>query len=441
MRTRISTLLVLLIVSIVAAGSVAAQDRRAALGPDGPPLTLPQALDEALQKNAELTALRSQLRSIGLRPAQERFLTPPMVEAQIWQWPLNSINPWNTNMYMFMVSQELPGRGKRRLRAAAAEKEAEVADLDVAVRAREIVDEVKQSYADLFIARRAVDIQLAGVDLLRQFADVSQAKYTTGRISQQDALKAVLELSRVHDGLVNFQQQADLARMRLNVLLNRAPDAPIGPLADAGEQTLVATVEALQRVAVERQPELRMARAQVDQAEAQRAVTRSEYKPDFSLTGGYLVMPNQPDAWLGKIGITWPRAPWSRGRVDARVAEADAAVEAARARLRSMESLVRLAVQQAYVRVKAAEQRAALLRTTILPQSRQTLDVSRIAYQTDRIEFLALVDNERTLLDAQLEYYRAVGDRQQALADLERAVGADLGPDATVPVRTAEVKP
>lgn len=408
---------------------------------EGPPLTLREAVDEAFANNLDLIALRRRLETARLRPGQERFLAPPMLEAQIWQWPLNTINPWNTNMYMFMVSQELPGGGKRALRTAVAEKDVAMADIDVAVGARQIVGEVKQSYADLFIARRAIDLHLASVDLLRQFADVSQAKYTTGRISQQDVLKAVLELSRVHGDLIKFQQQADLARANLNVLLNRPPDAPIGPLTGAGETILNATLQELQRSAVEQQPELRLAQVQVEQAEAQLAVTKSDYKPDFSVTGGYLLMPNQTDAWLGRIGVTWPRAPWSRGRIDARVAEATAAVETAKARQRSMEARVRLAVQQAYVRVKAAEQRAALLRTTILPQSRQTLEVSRVGYQTDRVEFLALLDNARTLLDAQFEYFRAISDQQQALADLERALGADLSPGMTMPVGAGEVKP
>ena len=94
-----------------------------------------------------------------------------------------------------------------------------------------------------------------------------------------------------------------------------------------------------------------------------------------------------------------------------------------------MENTVRLAVQEAYVRAQAAQERAALVRTTILPQSQQTLEVSRVAYQTDRVDFLALLDNERTLLNAQLEYYRALSDFDQALADLERAVGTEISPD------------
>ncbi|MEP6918720.1 MAG: hypothetical protein ABJC89_23980 [Acidobacteriota bacterium] len=46
-----------------------------------------------------------------------------MAEVTIWQWPIDSLNPTHTNMYMFMVGQDLPGRGKRLLRTAVAEKD------------------------------------------------------------------------------------------------------------------------------------------------------------------------------------------------------------------------------------------------------------------------------------------------------------------------------
>jgi outer membrane protein TolC len=147
-----------------------------------------------------------------------------------------------------------------------------------------------------------------------------------------------------------------------------------------------------------------------------------------------MLMPRDRDAWTGSFGITWPAAPWARGKLDARKAEADAEIEAARARQRAAENRVRLAVQEAYVRVQTAQQRAELLETTVVPQSGHTLEVSRVAYQTDRVDFLAVIDNQRTLLDAQLAYYRALSDRDQAVADLERAIGTDVTrPDAVVP--------
>src|SRR5437867_3014731 len=302
---------------------------------EGPPVTLPALLQEAAEKNPDLIALRQQIDVIRQRPAQERGLNPPMAEAQVWQWPINSINPKNTNMYMFMVSQELPGRGKRDLRAAVAEKDIALAENDVTVRARQIVNEIKQGYATLFIARKAIDVHLESVDLLRQIADVSQTKYTTGRISQQDVLKPVAELSKLHNDIVTFDEQANIATARLNVLLDRAPETPIGPLVDPREETLLPVTADLQRNAIERQPELQRARLEIERAEAE-------------------------------------------------------------------------------------------------------LAVSRRAYQTDRVDFQALIDNERMLLDARLDYFRALSDFNQALADLERAVGGDLPPGTTAAVTVQE---
>jgi len=405
--------------------------------PTGPPVSLPELLQEALEKNPELAVLLAQVDVVRQRPIQQRFLDAPMAEAQVWQWPFNSINPADTNMYMFMVTQDLPGRGKRQLRATVAEKDVALAESDIAIRARDVVNQVKQAYASLFIARKAIQVHLDSVELLRQIADVSQARYTTGRISQQDVLKPVVELSRLHTDIIMFDEQAKLATARLNVLLNRMPETPIGPLIEPQEQTMLPATADLQRLALEGQPELQRARLEIERAEAELASVRADYKPDFSVQGGYMLQPRMPDAWMGRVGITWPKAPWSRGKIDARVAEHSAAIQAAKARTQAMENMVRLAVQEAYVRAKSAQDRAVLLRTTIRPQSQQTLEVSRVGYQTDRVDFQALIDNQRVLLDVNLDYFRALSDFMQALADLERAVGTDL-PSGTTAVMPKE---
>jgi cobalt-zinc-cadmium efflux system outer membrane protein len=401
---------------------------------EGPPLSLREAVDDALVKNPELLALRAQLPVVRAKPAQERALAPPMLEAQIWQWPINSINPANTNMYMFMVGQDLPGRGKRELRAAVAEKDIELAQTDVTIRTRQIVNEVKQVYALLFIARKATEVHLASVELLRQIADVAQAKYAPGRISQQDVLKPVVELSKLHGDLLMFEEQAGIAAARLNILLARAPEAPIGPLTEPTEQRLLPAPTELQQLAIDHQPELQRAQVEIERAEAELASAKQAYKPDFTVQGGYMLLPNQTDAWLARVGVTWPRAPWSRNKISAHITEQIAVSETAKARERATQNMVRLAVQEAYIRAKSAQERAALLRTTILPQAQQTLDVSRIGYQTDKVDFQAVMDNQRTLLDAQLGYVRALSEFEQATADLERAVGADLPEGTTAPV-------
>ena len=398
---------------------------------EGPPLTVNAVLDEALAHNPMLIVLRKEFEVARHRPAQRLALGPPTFEAQIWQWPFNTLNAGDTNMYMFTVGQALPGFGKRALRAAVADKDAELSLAAIAVEARGVIDQVKRVYAKLFLTRREIEIHHANLELLRQFADVSEAKYTTGGISQQDILKAVVELSRLHGDLVTLDERERLATARLNTLLDRPPESPVGRLVEPREDGPLPALAELQRIAVDRQPELRAARVEIERAEAVLAAERQEGKPDFFVKGGYFLMPRQADSWTAMVGITWPTAPWSRTGITAKVAEAGAAVEAARARQTATESVIRLAVHESYVRVEAAAERATLFRTSIVPQSDQTLAVSRAAYQTDQGDFLMLIDNQRILLDAQVEYYRALSDLEQARADLERAVGLDLPAAAT----------
>ncbi|MEZ5292046.1 MAG: TolC family protein [Vicinamibacterales bacterium] len=406
--------------------------------PTGPPVTLADMVAEALARNPELAVLRHEADVVRQRPAQARALAAPMAEAQVWQWPINSINPADTTMYMFMVTQTLPGRGKRQLRAAVADQDVALAESDILVRAREIADAAKQAYSALFIARKAIQLHLDDIELLRQIADVAQVKYATGRISQQDVLKPVVELSRHHADVITYDEQARLASARLNALLRRAPDAPIGPLADPPLGSVLPATADLQRIALDRHPELLRARTEVARAEAALAVARSDQKPDFLVQGGYMLMPRMTDGWSARVGITWPMAPWSRGRIDAHVAEETTAVQAARARVEALENAIRLGVQEAYVRARSAQDRAALLRTSILPQSQQTLDVSRVAYQADRVDFQTLIDNERVVLTVNLDYVRALSDLAQALADLERAVGTDLPADPAAQAHVTE---
>jgi outer membrane protein TolC len=427
---RISCGIVLIVVALAGSRVVNAQTH--AIGPigtyDGAPLTLTEAVETAVARNPDVAALRRQLDVLKLRPGQERSLPPPMFEAQVWQWPVNSLNPRKSNFFMPMGTQDFPARGKRESRAALAEKDVALGETDIAMRERDVAALVKQSYVDLAVSRKAIEIHLAGADILRQLADVSQAKYAAGRISQQDVLKNVVELSKLHDDLIGLEEVSQLATARLNVLLQRPIDTSIGPLDDPHEQTLDASVEQLQIVALLEKPELKSLQQQVERAQAELAVAQHDYKPDYSLQGGYMLMPNQTDGLMAKVGITWTRAPWARGKVDLRVQEMTAAIEAAKARQAAAESDMRLAIQEAYIRAKGAERRAALLRTTILPQSQQTFDVSRVGYQSNQVDFLAILENQRMLLDSQLEYFAALGDFQHAIADLERVVGAGISP-------------
>jgi outer membrane protein TolC len=329
-------------------------------------------------------------------------------------------------MFMLTIEQDIPGRGKRAARTSAAAKDVDIAANDVTVAEQQTIADLTHAYVTLITARKTADIYAEAARLLQQLADAAEAKYASGRIPQQDVLKPAAELSRLYDTALVTRQEAELASAELNALMGRPIDRPIGPLEEMTQPAPLPDLSSLMELALRRQPELQSARLMIDKAKAVRGVTKTESTPDFSVQGGYMITPRGTDAWTGQLAISWPSAPWARGRVTAQIAEADADIRAAEARLVAAENAARLSVQRSYVKATTADQRAELFQTTILPQARQTLDAARIGYESDRLDFLTVLENQRMLLTEQLNYVRAMADIADARADLMRATGARL---------------
>jgi hypothetical protein len=251
-----------------------------------PPLTLKVALQEALRANPELVALQRDYDAMHAAVPGARYFEAPMFETQIWAWPVTTVNPARTDMYMFMGEQELPGRGKRAARELVAERETDMSRQQVAVRANEILNEVKQAYVELLLARGTAALYEQQTPVLRQMADAATARYATGQAGQYDTVNSVLELSRLQADAVEWRERTSIAEARLNTLLGRAPDSRVAAVG-ANDLPAVDLVNA-EQIALTRHPEVVMASATVAREEAELARIRGERKPDFVVGGGYI---------------------------------------------------------------------------------------------------------------------------------------------------------
>jgi outer membrane protein TolC len=74
-----------------------------------------------------------------------------------------------------------------------------------------------------------------------------------------------------------------------------------------------------------------------------------------------------------------------------------------------------------------------LYHNTLRPQAEATLKATAAAYQTDRTDFLNLLDSQNLSLDVDISYFRALADYESRVAELERAVGTPIASPATNP--------
>ena len=388
--------------------------------PQGAPLTLRAALDEAAARNPELVALRQQYEAARSVPAQERFLGPPTLEAQIWGWPITTANPVRTDMYMFMAEQAIPGRGKRAARVLVGEREAELSRQQIAVRANQLLGEIRHAYIDLLFTRDAFAQYTRQTKLLDEMAETATLRYAAGEGVQHHTVVALVEVANLEKERIAATARAQAAEARLNTLLGRPLSQPVEALSP-----VVATVsaDAVEERALDRHPDVVMVAAEVAREEAELERLRGERRPDFVVGGGYMLIPGEAGAWTARAGITWPNAPWARGRLNVSIEAQSKRVDAAKARGAVIAAQLRQAVREAVIRLNAAERHVRLIESTVLPQIEHAFALTRVAYGAGEGSFTEMLDARRTLLTAELEYLDARASVARSRADLETVAG------------------
>lgn len=390
-----------------------------------PSMLLSDLIKEALARNPELVAAQRQWEASSQRIAQARALDDPSLSVQWWNAP-QSFNLGRAENTIIGLSQKFPFPGKLALREEVASRSAGITEQALRVKERDLIARVKGAYYDLFLDHKAIQIYHEQIDLLRQFVEITTAKFRAGKGSQVDVLKAQVELYTLHQQLPVLEQRRDTAQGKVNMLLDRDPRFPLGLPEGPREERFDKDLEDLYRVAATARPELKAADLAVQRNEQSRALALREYYPDFNVAVQRFQNFQANDGFGTYVAMNIPFAFWSKPKYDAAVQEAAAATAAARADLHTLENLTRFQIRDLLAKVRASWEVAVLYRTTVLPQAEQGVEAARAGYRAGRTGFLDLIEADRAWRGFQLEYYRALVEREHRWAELEQVVGADL---------------
>jgi outer membrane protein, heavy metal efflux system len=405
------------------------------------PLSLPELLNEALQKSAELASLQQQINAAEAMVPSAGARPDPMASAGLINIPVNSgisLNKDTMSGVELMVSQELPRGAKRQLRSAVQRQEAAMLRARLAGKTNGIIRDVKQAYFDIQYLDRALAIaeqnKLTAEDLLAS----AQTTYATGRGLQQDVFKAQVQLSRMFDMLIMLRQERAMAAARLNRLLYRPPGEPVPSLGQLALSPSLSESKTLQAQAMAHNPKLAEMRARIEQTKYQNHLAGQEFKPDYNYSLGYMIrqsvtgMPDSgDDMWSARVGLTLP---WfNRSPKVAELAASQATQAAAAQDLKAMENELAEMIEEKSIEVKRTEQQLSLVETALLPQSEGALASSRSAYSTGKLELMSVLDNQMNLYNLQQQRLDLIARHEKGLADLEYLLG---GPPPSPAVAT-----
>ena len=428
---RLATLCLLMILGI--AGHIGTA--HAVVDPKSETLSVDMAVAKAVRDNPSLAQMQSRYEALAEVPSQVGTRPDPMISLAAMNFPVDTFDRAQEPMTQLQVgfSQAFPFPGKLALKQDAAEHDARAAAHSVDEARLQLVRKVKTRWWQLYYIDRALETVDQNQDLLGQFIKVAKTKYETGKGLQQDVLLAQLELSKLIDQRIQLEAIRRQQAIQLNILMDRTPELGIAlpeevvrNLPDlAGETVLYQKAETSR-------PLLRQLETKVDAARSRLDLAKRDYYPDFTVGLSYGDRTGTNPGPMGGVRSDFlsvmlgVKVPIYAGRKQSKaVAQRGLEVQTSRYALLDERGLVRGAIATGVTDFRRAKQQLSLFETGIVPQAEQTVKSMLAGYQVSEVDFLNLVRSQMTLFNYELQYWKALSEAKQAIAQLEAAVGEE----------------
>lgn len=395
------------------------------------PLTLEQALASAaahprLQAaKARVEAARGALAQAGARPN-------PVVGLEAEVENANRLEAWGLEL-----SQEFELGGKRQARIQAAEAELREAELGLAVALREVRAEVKRGFARLVFAQDLAEVTRLGAEMAEAQAELGRERLRLGDVAGVDVVQLEADAGRRRAQAEQAEGARRAAAAGLSALLGHPVQGADGALGRATAELDPAALLAEARGA---RPDLAAARTRV---EVRRARVRVEESRGVANLTGSLGLTREhtfidEDAfeprgvierlddrdWILGVGLQMPLPIFDTN--EGNISRARALVEEAEADRAALERQVEAETGEALERLLAARRVRARLAGEVLPRAARALDVTEQAWRIGARSVRDVLQARQALLEARTAALEAARDEEQALIDLETAVGRDL---------------
>lgn len=392
-------------------------------------ITLKELLRAAAESNPEIKSAEYAAAASKAMVPSAGALPDPMVTFQhmgdLVPFRLQAGDPSSARTYG--IEQEFPFPGKLGLKEKMASAEAQGQQWNLELTRRKVVSELKQAFYDLYLISKSIDVLLKNKQLLENFTHVAESRYRVGQTIQQDVLKAQVEQSKILDKLLIFGQKKRVAEAKINTLLYRPAESPVGKPAEFEKSEFSNSMDELTQLALNSSPELKSKESDISRRQSGVELARKEFYPDFALGFTYFDRDQMPEMYGVMLKAKLPLYFWKKQQPELDAARLN--LSSARRMRDSASSTVRFQVKEAYTMATTSEKLAKLYSSAIIPQANLALNSGIANYQVGKIDFLQLIDASMALLEYELKYYESMIDFHKALAQLEPLVGIELTKD------------
>jgi cobalt-zinc-cadmium efflux system outer membrane protein len=386
---------------------------------------------EAVARNPTVVAAREHYEAQEKMPVQAATLPDPEISLQ--QLTVGGPKPfegYETSDFFYTgisATQEIPWPGKLRLRANVASRDAEIARQQYQDVRRAVVEKVRENCFELFFLGHRIALLETNQEQLSDLARFTEQQYRVGKGQQTDLIKAQFSATAMLKEIEMTRQEMAQRQVTLKSILGRDSDSRNLELADLTPTVISADVDRkhLMDLAAQNPTQVRMAEADASKSELDLKLAQEDYLPDFTAGYGYQKTgPGFRDYYMLSLGAKIPLYFWRKQKPA--VEQAALERQSAKERLRASKLDAAGEIDRDWISLQTQDRVIKLYREGLLPQSRAAYESALASYRTGRADFQTLQSAAIDQLNMNEEYYRAITDREIAIARIEQMIGEDL---------------
>jgi cobalt-zinc-cadmium efflux system outer membrane protein len=388
------------------------------------PLTIDQAVGEAVDHNLAVIAERYNLAVADARVLTASMRPNPVLTASV-MLPDSTIFNSNINPREGIVRGDvLLERGDKRDRRIDVAREARgVSELQLQNTVRTLVLNVQSAFID--VQQAQADLQLARESLaaFNEIVSINTERVRSGDLASVELARSRLAALQFQNDVRSRDTKLAVAIHRLRALLGRTDASPIEVTGELRRDTAALRPEALHQQAMQLRPDLQALQRDQARSAADVRLQLAQGKVDYTVSAEFhrQLAPGSLSGNEWGLFFSAPLPFFNRNQGEIERARQEA--RQATARISALQSDITSDLRSAWEQYTTTHELVDTIEQQMLNQARDVRDTTAYSYRRGEASFIELLDAQRTFNDTMQGYNEARAEFARSLYTLDALTG------------------
>ena len=387
-------------------------------------ITLDQAWDRIKKSNPTVSSAQASVGAAQGQQTQAGLIPNPTfntVQGSIPGFGAYSNNPNAQSTYS--ISQVIELGGKRSGRQSVADAQFDQARINYQINNTELFSQVVDGFLNVAEAEEKLRLNSRGVNLNKKTVSTIKHRIDAGRTSELDLQAAKISLSNSYFEKATIKSELASAKYSLARLWNGS-ESDINKIITPSVKEMPLNDLSYYLAKVSKNWHLQSSSQTEKIAQAELRLADAKKYPDITVGVGidHYFQNSDPkghNAVMGELSVPIPIFDRNQGNI----VTAHENYNKSLYETRNKELLLKKAIVNTYQVALQARNQMSILKTAVLPQSRNSLELAKVGYERGKYSYLDLLNAQQKLIDAQMREISAIFLYRRAWFTLQILIG------------------